>query len=206
MKTTINIETWHRKEYFEWFRQFDEPFWSLTADIEITSLYERAKKSNAPFSLYMQHTILQAINSVDEFKYRIEGQNVVFFERIHISPVVARDDHSYGCSFVEYTENIDDFVRNSLEAQEYVKSIKGLNITSDHIDTIHYSTHPWTQFTSLTRTRKFNNPDSCPKISTGKFYEKNGKLMIPICTAAHHGFVDGYHTGMLYKRIEEIAK
>lgn len=209
MKHSINIDTWDRKEYFEWFNSFDEPFWSITVDIECTGLYKKAKLSNMPVSLYIQHCILRCVNTIEEFRYRIENKNVVTFDKINISPVIARDDHSFGCSIIEYDEDIDIFIERSLKVQEYVKSIKGLNMMdedSKRLDTIHYSTHPWTQFTGLTRTRRFNTSDSIPKISTGKFYQNGDKLMLPICVAAHHGFVDGYHTGMLCKNIEEITK
>jgi chloramphenicol O-acetyltransferase type A len=44
MKQSINIETWARKDHFNFFRQFDEPFFGVTVNIDCTKQYAAAKE------------------------------------------------------------------------------------------------------------------------------------------------------------------
>ena len=42
-----------------------------------------------------------------------------------------------------------------------------------------------------------------PLFDWGKYYEKNGRIMIPISVQAHHSFVDGIHVGQFVNRLQE---
>lgn len=37
----------------------------------------------------------------------------------------------------------------------------------------------------------------------GKYYEKDGKIMMPVSVQAHHSFVDGIHIGEFADRLEK---
>ena len=37
----------------------------------------------------------------------------------------------------------------------------------------------------------------------GKYYEKDGKVMIPISVQAHHSFVDGLHIGQFVEQLQK---
>ena len=36
-----------------------------------------------------------------------------------------------------------------------------------------------------------------------KYYEKNGRIMIPISVQAHHSFVDGIHVGQFVNGLQK---
>ncbi|MGS0525441.1 CatA-like O-acetyltransferase [Zobellia nedashkovskayae] len=44
MRKEINVETWYRKDHFEFFSKFDEPFYGITAKVDCTETYHTAKK------------------------------------------------------------------------------------------------------------------------------------------------------------------
>lgn len=37
----------------------------------------------------------------------------------------------------------------------------------------------------------------------GKFYEKNGRKVMPFSIEVHHSFIDGYHIGLLVEKLQE---
>ena len=37
----------------------------------------------------------------------------------------------------------------------------------------------------------------------GKFYEKDGKMLMPFSVEVHHSFVDGVHLGKFAKKLQE---
>lgn len=63
---------------------------------------------------------------------------------------------------------------------------------------------PWISFTGLTHARHFGRQDSVPKISVGKCFEQNGKLLMPVATYAHHGLADGYHVHQFLQTFEGL--
>jgi len=46
---TINISTWKRKYYFEFFNQFEESFYGVTVYIDMTKAMQVAKENGYSF-------------------------------------------------------------------------------------------------------------------------------------------------------------
>ena len=57
MKHPIDLEHWNRKEHFLFFGSMDDPFFGLTTQIDVTSIYKEAKADHASFFLYSLHKI-----------------------------------------------------------------------------------------------------------------------------------------------------
>ena len=52
---------------------------------------------------------------------------------------------------------------------------------------------------------QFREKDNAtPLFDWGKFYEKNGKIVIPISVQAHHSFVDGIHIGKFVDKLQRF--
>ena len=54
MKHPIDLEHWNRKEHFLFFGSMDDPFFGLTTQIDVTSIYKEAKADHASFFLYKE--------------------------------------------------------------------------------------------------------------------------------------------------------
>ena len=76
-----------------------------------------------------------------------------------------------------------------------VKNCSGLRHNNDDIkkDLIRHSTIPWNSFSGLLHPTNFDQKESVPKITFGRFIIREGKRMLPISIEAHHGLVDGFH-------------
>ncbi|MDD4434185.1 MAG: CatA-like O-acetyltransferase [Parabacteroides sp.] len=44
--------------------------------------------------------------------------------------------------------------------------------------------------------------NATPLFDWGKYYEKDGKIMIPISVQAHHSFVNGLHIGQFVEKLQ----
>ena len=88
MKHPIDLEHWNRKEHFLFFGSMDDPFFGLTTQIDVTSIYKEAKADHASFFLYSLHKIMTAVNEVEEFRYRIIDNIPVCFDRIHVGTTI----------------------------------------------------------------------------------------------------------------------
>ncbi|OXB01132.1 chloramphenicol acetyltransferase [Flavobacterium oncorhynchi] len=205
MKTLLDLENWNRKEHFVHFKQMEEPFFGVTVEIDCTKAYQTAKELNVSFFIYYLHKTLAAVNSVENFKYRIADDKIYVNDHIDASATIGREDGTFGFSLIEYNPDFNLFTQNALAEIERVQNTTGLFTRSfDDDNLIHFSAIPWINFTSISHARSYTFPDSCPKISFGKMItSETGKRTISMSVHVHHALMDGLHVGQFIDRFEE---
>jgi len=203
----LDKNSWKRKEHFNFFSQFDEPFFGVVSEIDCTIAHKFAKENKKSFFSYYLHKSLLAINEIEEFKYRIYDNNdIVIYDEIHASSTIVRADETYGFSFVHYNLEFEIFNKSLQKEIKNVEDSVGLRLNKDGLrkDTIHYSSIPWSKFTGLTHARNFKNNDSVPKITFGKMFLKEDRWIMPIAINAHHGLVDGLHVAKYLEVFQKL--
>lgn len=199
----IDLATWNRKEHFEHFSAFDDPFFGVTVNVDCTRSYHDAKERGVPFSLLVLHRIITAASKVEEFRYRIEDGKVVCYDSLIPEATVGRPDFTFSFASFPYDADEMTFIRNAQAETERLQQTTGLNKgKAYHPNAIHYSTLPWYTFTDMKHPTSMRSGDSVPKISTGKFFREGDKLMLPISITCHHGLIDGYHVGRLIEILD----
>lgn len=205
---TIDIENWNRKEHYEFFLNYDNPYFGIVTEIDCTKAYEKAKKNKLSFFAYYLHKSIMAINKVEAFKLRILDDKVVLYDEINAGSTLAREDGTFGFSFMKYSDNFDEFNKSLQNEKEEIKNSTGLRLEGEALrfDVIHYSSFPWGKFSALTHPRNFNTKDSIPKIVFGKAYLKDGKRVLPISVEAHHSLVDGSHVAKFLEAFQKLME
>lgn len=206
MKHIINIDTWKRKEHYSFFKDFQEPFFGLTTNVDCTKAYKYAKDNNLSFFLYYMYKSLAAANAVEEFRYRIEENNVVCYDRIHGSTTAMNADEMFAFAFLNYTDKFEDYYNSAQQEIATIKTITGMNMNDNNgrQDVIHYSTIPWISFTSLTNERDLARLDSIPKITFGKYFKEGNRLLLPQSIQVHHALTDGFHVGKYFEIFQQL--
>jgi chloramphenicol O-acetyltransferase type A len=205
MKHPIDLTTWNRREHFEFFSRFEEPFFGLVANIDCTPALAEAKRLGVPFFLYYLYHAVQAVNAVENLRYRIEGEQVYAYDRIHASATIGRPDHTFSFSFIEQQDELNEFVRGAQAEIAAVQASTGLRLSpaTARVDVIHFSALPWVRFTGLTHARSFAHPDSAPKISVGQTFQEGAATLMPVSVNLHHGLADGYHAGLFLAEFQQ---
>ena len=199
----LDLENWNRKGHFEFFTQFEEPFFGITAPVEVATAYENAKATQTPFFIYYLHKILTAVNAIENFKYRIKDQQIIIHDRIDTSATIMREDKTFGFSYIEFHYDLEIFKKNTLKEIARIQNTTGI-ITREYPENIiHFSAIPWLNFTGLTHARSFTWPDSCPKISVGKIFEENSNQKMNVSVTVHHGLMDGYHVSLFFEELQK---
>lgn len=201
--TTLNIENWDRKEHFKFFKTFDEPFFGVTFNIDVTKGRAIAKENQASFFIYYLYAAIKAANSIENFRYRIHGEEVRVYDGINASPTINRPDGTFGFSYINFTQDFKVFYQRAQAEISRVQADNSLVPSSDDDNTIHFSAIPWIHFTSLSHARKYGVYDSVPKISFGKIIEQDNKMLMPTSVHVHHALMDGYHVGLFAERFQE---
>lgn len=206
MKTLLDIEKWPRAEHFHFFRQFEEPFFGATVEIDCTIAYEKSKKLGSSFFIYYLHKTLVAVNSIESFRYRIADDKIYINDRIDASATIGRPDGTFGFSLIEYDRSFNVFEATALSEIERIQSTTGIfTRTFEDDNVVHFSAIPWVNFTSLSHARIYTLPDSCPKISFGKMmFSETGTRTMSMSVHVHHGLMDGMHLGQFVDCFQEI--
>lgn len=203
MRKELNLANWSRQPHFNFFKDFDEPFFGITADVECTHAYQNYKNLNTSFFLYYLHCSLVAVNSIEEFRYRIEDEKIYVYDEVGASATINRTDGTFGFSYINFHKDFKTFEQIALAEIERVRADNRLIPGSASANIIHYSSIPWIKFTSLSHARKFDGNDSVPKITFGKVYQEKDKYKMPVSVHVHHALMDGYHLGQYFEQFEE---
>lgn len=204
MKTRLDINQWERKEHFQFFKNFSEPFFGITAEVDCTTSYTIAKEAQVSFYLYYLHKSLKAANHIQEFKYRIENEEVFCYDIINASSTFQRANGTFGFSMIPYHELFDEFYPHALNEKNRVANSTNLFPSESANNVIHFSALPWIKFTSLSHARQYTINDSVPKISFGKIEETNGIKKMPVSIHVNHALADGYHVGQYFDLFQSL--
>ncbi|MGK6341065.1 CatA-like O-acetyltransferase [Chryseobacterium sp. DT-3] len=201
----IDVEKWNRKEHFEFFSKMDSPYFGFTTEVDCTKAYAYAKENGHSFFAIYLHRSMIAVNAVDELKLRIVNGQVVLYDAIHAGTTIGRADGTFGFAFIPFSEDFDVFNEVMQQEIEAVQQSSGLRMNNGELgkDLIRHTTIPWNSFSALLHPTSFNNWESVPKITFGKFGIRSGRKYLPVSVEAHHGLADGIH---LARYLEEFQK
>jgi chloramphenicol O-acetyltransferase type A len=202
MKQQIDLANWPRKDHFNFFNQFEEPFFGVCVEIDCTIAYDKCKKEGHGFFLYYLHQCLAAANANQSFRLRIEDGLIYQYDEVHASAVINRADHTFGFSYIDYHPNFENFKLIAEKEINRVQNSTGLVPAGSGDNVIHISAMPWLKFTSLSHARSFSFKDSCPKISFGKMTDIEGKKLMPVSIHVNHALMDGYHVSLFVNEFQ----
>ncbi len=193
---TLDIENWNRKEHFHFFSQFDDPYFAVTVDFDVTHAFNYAKQEQLSFFALYLHACMKAVNSVENFRYRIHGDKVIVHDVIHASATILREDNTFGCSFTYYDKDFNQFNKNFEAEKRRILTTTDLFPEQDTDDCIYCSALTWFNFSGHKEPLFGVKKESVPKLAFGKYVKKDDKLMMPVAIAVNHALVDGYHVGL----------
>jgi chloramphenicol O-acetyltransferase type A len=202
----LNLDTWNRRDHFRFFKQFEEPFFGITTEVDCTTAYAWAKEKDVSFFLCYLHASLKAANETEPFRYRLDGDDVLVHDVVHASPTINRSDGTFGFSYMDYYTRLDDFIREAQKEIERVQNTTGLVPAVSSEAVIHYSSLPWIRFTSLSHARAFSFRDSIPKITFGKMTREQSILKLPVAVHVHHALMDGFHVSQFLERFQQALQ
>lgn len=198
----VDLSTWKRREHFQLYQGFANPFFSVCADVDVTALIRECRQTGGPsFFLSALFCALRAINANEAMRLRIRGDRVWLHDRVRASATVLRDDETFGFGRFELTDTFDEFHQKGRAEIERVKVSTTLEPARDQDDLVYQSTIPWIRLTSFTNPVS-SPPDSIPKFVFGKCSRAGDGHAMPVAVEVHHGLVDGLDAGLFYERFQ----
>ena len=198
----LDKHTWNRQAHFEFFNTFVDPYFAVTFKVDVTNAYEFSHDNATSFFVTYLHATMQAINDVENLKYRInESNEVVMFDTIHASPTILRPNKTFGFSFVNYDKDIFKFQNNFLKEKERIFGSNDLFPPVNSMDCVHCSSLPWVNFTGHKEPFK-GDKDSIPKLAFSRMERVESKKEMQVAISVNHALVDGYHIGLFNEKLQ----
>lgn len=188
----ISLSTWKRAGHFQLYKDCGLPFVGMTVQMDVTALVEECKSRKVRFFRAFMYLVMQAIAANENFRLRINQDEVVLFETIDPSfTVIDSKDELFYIAVAEAHERFEEFDHSVTLAESC--ALENKRLSEKRLDLAYITCIPWTGYSELFQPLFINASDSIPRFAWGK-YEKVGKeYTMPFTIFGHHGFVDGVH-------------
>lgn len=201
----IDIETWPRREHYRYYRGILKCGYSLTARIDVTKAVVFAKSRGRRFYGCFLYAAARAVNEMDEMKLMTtpDGEPGIW-DTVHLNfTVFHEDDKTFSDLWTEYYPEFETFYQEFqrvLNTYGDVHGIKGR--PGQPANFFCASCVPWLDYTGFT-TYSTGEAALFPIITFGKYAEEKGRYTLPVTVTISHAAADGYHTSMLFQRLQE---
>jgi chloramphenicol O-acetyltransferase type A len=201
MGGSIDLRTWKRRDHYLWFRKYEQPFFSVTVDVDVTAAWNASRKPGAAsFFLSSVFPMLKAANDVEAFRLRLRPRGVWRHDRVAVGPTIMRRDETFGFVRIEPARTLQQFASRAQAAIAGTVAQRGLRSPKTaNDDIVFHSVLPWLRFTSFTNALP-GKGESVPRIVFGRCVREGRRMKMPVAVEVHHALVDGIDVARFYER------
>ena len=192
---------WSRKEAFQFYKDFDDPYFNISLNLNVGPLLQFAKAQHVSFFLLCLYETLKSANAIENFRLRWHGEELKLYKNIEGGSTVLYDDGSFGFAYYPYSENRDTFIENAESIVEEVRANKSFDPSNQKDDLIYYSSIPWISFTGFKHAQDKRINSSIPRLTFGKYFTQSDQILMPLHIEVNHALMDGYHLGQFVERL-----
>lgn len=200
----LDLARWHRRDHFDLFRGFANPFFSVCVDLDATAAWQSSKSpGSASFYVATLFHSLRAANDTEAFRMRIRGDRVWLHDRVRASATILRDDESFGFGIFPAAASLEEFSRHATGEIAAAKRVAPLVLPRPgEDDLVYHSSLPWMRFTSFTNALN-GGKDSVPRVVFGKCEQRGDRWLMPVAVEVHHALVDGLDVARYLDRLQQ---
>jgi len=205
MLAEIDLDTWPRRSTYEFFKDYADPFFNISANVEVTHLIHFCKQNDLAFSLIVLYCALASANKIPEFRIRLSNGRLVEFDRVEATQTILNDDETFSFCYFEMSNDVFDFHRRGKASLKKYKALRTFDVETERLDLIYFSAIPWISFTSIKHASPLNKHMTVPRIVFGKAFDDGISKRMPLSVEANHAIMDGIHVGKFFSHFQEIA-
>lgn len=196
----INENEWERAIHCMVFRDSVEPAFCVTFDIDITNFLAQVRRQNVSFTIAFVYAVCKCANGIEAFRYRFLDGKIVLFDQIDTAfTYLNKETELFKVINVPMRDTLKEYVelatRTAEEQKEYFTGPLGN-------DVFQCSPMPWVTYTHISHTNSGKKDNATPLFDWGRYYERDGRIIMPVSVQAHHSFVDGIHIGRFAEQLQ----
>ena len=194
----IDMESWPRREFYEHFIKEVRCTYSAVVNIDITALKEQ--------KLYpaMIWLLTKTVNDMPEFRTSLTPEGLGVYDDMHPMYTVFNKEKK-NCSGIWswFSEDYGEFLKSyEADAAEYSKSTRYAPKEGTPPNSFNISMVPWLEFTGFNINVFDEGKFLLPVFTMGKFFERDGRRLLPLAIQVHHAVCDGYHMGQFVEKLQ----
>ena len=198
----IDEKNWSRKIHCAIFRNYVEPNFCVTFEVDVTNFYKKIHAQNLSFTLSMVYAVCKCGNEIENFRYRFLDDKIVLFDKIDTAfTLLDTETELFKVVNVPFVENLQDYVELAKKISDAQKEYFTAPLGNDIFQC---SPMNFLTYTHISHTISGKKDNATPLFDWGKFHEVGGKLLMPLSVQVHHSFVDGLHIGKFADRLQKF--
>jgi chloramphenicol O-acetyltransferase type A len=197
----IDLQHWKRAIHCQVFRNSVQPQYCVSFELDITHFLPKIRARKYSFTFAFVYAVSRCANEIEEFRYRFVDGKVVLFDRINTSfTYLNKDTELFKVVNVEMRDTLEEYIALAREAERNQTEYFTGPLAND---VFQFSPMPWISFTHISHTDSGKKDNATPLFDWGKFFERDGKFILPFSVQVHHSFVDGIHIGRLADALQK---
>jgi len=198
----INMETWPRVEHFKMYSGFDQPYFSMCANVDVSALTPLLKLHQISFTVGVVFVLSKVANGILEFRTRIRGERVIEHDVVHPSITLLTPDETFSFCTLSYEDDFASFAAHAAKEMDSIRQNPTIQDEPGQDDLLFLTSIPWVSFTSFMHPVPLDSPDSFPRFAWGKCFDEGGVRKMPLSVQVHHALMDGLHVGRFYQQMQ----
>jgi chloramphenicol O-acetyltransferase type B len=197
----IDMNNWKRAMHCQIFRNCIEPSYCVTFELDITNFLKKIREKGYSFTPAFVFTVSACANRIEEFRYRFLDGQVVLYDRINTAfTYLNKETELFKVIRVEMQDTLAQYV---IAATKKIKEQKEYFTDPLGNDVFQFSSLPWVSYTHISHTNSGKKDNATPLFDWGKYFQRDGKWVLPFSVQVHHSFVDGIHIGKLADSLQK---
>lgn len=191
----IDETNWKRALHCQIFRNSMEPPYCVTFELDITNFLAKVRAEKRSFTFSLIFIVSKCANNIEEFRYRFLDGKIVLYDRINTAfTYLDKDTELFKVVNVDMQDTLEQYnlaaVRKVENQIDYFTGPLGNGV-------FQFSPMPWVTYTHISHTNSGKKDNATPLFDWGKYFDRDGKKILPFSVQVHHSFVDGIHIGKL---------
>src|SRR5260370_28260104 len=105
MEEYLDITTWARRDLFEFFRGYANPYFNICTRLDVTNFLELLRqRPGVNISLAYHYFALRVANEIEPFHYRLKEDKVIIHDVINGATTVLLPNESFTFVYFDYDE------------------------------------------------------------------------------------------------------
>lgn len=196
----IDFETWERKDFYKHFIDDVVCTYSTTVNLDITNL------KNVRLYPTIIWLLTNVVNQMPEFRTAITKEGVGIYDEMHPAyTIFDKENKNFSGIWTEFNLDYKVFLdAYELDIAKYTSSKEYAPKPNRPDNSFDISMIPWFTFTSFNLNIFGDGKYLLPIFTLGKYFDDNGKRLIPLSIQVHHAVCDGYHIGKFVETLQSL--
>ncbi|MCB1035003.1 MAG: hypothetical protein KDD47_14340 [Acidobacteria bacterium] len=204
--TFRTVERYYRQEHFDFFRPYQNPFYSVTFPLRLSALKRFAEEHEVSTYLSLCYFLTKAMQPLEDFRYRLREGRIVLYDQLDIGVTLPAPGGRFRFAYYAFEPDTEAFLGTAREKErswEEAPQKDRLLEESERRNYVYFTALPKVPFTSFTHAVGSRDRAE-PQVAFGKFYRNGGDLWVPVGLQVNHIFVDGAALGSLAEAAQQL--